>query len=305
MALISVIIPVYKVEEYLENCIQSVIKQTVSDLEIILVDDGSPDQCPEICDLWADKDSRIKVIHKENGGLSDARNAGLDIAQGEYLSFVDSDDWIAPDMYEIMLEALKREQADICACGIMGCYPSRNVPMPVCPAAGDSKRFFSMLYSDALYPVAAYNKLYKRECWSKLRFPKGRICEDAFTTYKLIDQAKRIVQIENALYFYRIRPNSIMTEKFRAQRMDEEEAWRMNYEFIAEHYPELKRKAYDFYLQRVNNLIHMIAPSERMKFKKEYGYLHGILQKNLLYIMAGSRLKMKYRIRFLLDYFKL
>ena len=94
MALISVIIPVYKVEEYLENCIQSVIKQTVSDLEIILVDDGSPDQCPEICDLWADKDSRIKVIHKENGGLSDARNAGLDIAQGEYLSFVDSDDWI-------------------------------------------------------------------------------------------------------------------------------------------------------------------------------------------------------------------
>ena len=103
MALISVIIPVYKVEEYLENCIQSVIKQTVSDLEIILVDDGSPDQCPEICDLWADKDSRIKVIHKENGGLSDARNAGLDIAQGEYLSFVDSDDWIAPDMYELSL----------------------------------------------------------------------------------------------------------------------------------------------------------------------------------------------------------
>lgn len=305
MALISVIIPVYKVEEYLENCIQSVIKQTISDLEVILVDDGSPDHCPEICDLWADKDSRIKVIHKENGGLSDARNAGLNLAQGEYISFIDSDDWIAPDMYEIMLEALKREHADICACGIMGCYPSRNVPMPVCPAVGDAKSIFSMLYSDALYPVAAWNKLYKRKCWSELRFPKGKICEDAFTTYKLIDQAKRIVQIEDTLYFYRIRPNSIMTAKFRAQRMDEEEAWRMNYKFIAEHYPELKRRAYDFYLQRVNNLIHAIAPSEKTQFEKEYGYLHRILQKNLLYIMVGSRLKMKYRIRFLLDYLKL
>lgn len=305
MALISVIIPVYKVEEYLENCIQSVIKQTISDMEIILVDDGSPDQCPKICDLWANKDSRIKVIHKENGGLSDARNAGLNIAQGEYISFVDSDDWIAPDMYEIMLKALKREHADICACGIMGCYPSRNVPMPVCSAVGDAKSIFSILYSDALYPVAAWNKLYKRKCWSELRFPKGKICEDAFTTYKLIDQAKRIVQIEDTLYFYRIRPNSIMTAKFCAQRMDEEEAWRMNYKFIAEHYPELKKRAYDFYLQRVNNLIHAIEPSERTQFEKEYGYLHRILQKNLLYIMVRSRLKMKYRIRFLLDYLKL
>ena len=113
MALISVIIPVYKVEDYLEICIKSVIKQTVTDLEIILVDDGSPDQCPKICDLWAHKDSRIKVIHKENGGLSDARNAGLNVAQGKYISFVDSDDWIAPNMYEIMLKALEKEQADV------------------------------------------------------------------------------------------------------------------------------------------------------------------------------------------------
>lgn len=305
MALISVIIPVYKVEDYLEICIKSVIKQTVTDLEIILVDDGSPDQCSKICDLWAHKDSRIKVIHKENGGLSDARNAGLNVAQGKYISFVDSDDWIAPNMYEIMLKALEKEQADICACGIMGCYPSKNVPMPVCPIVGDSKSIFSMLYSEALYPVAACNKLYKRKCWSELRFPKGKICEDAFTTYRLIDQAKRIVQIENVLYFYRIRPNSIMTAKFRTQRMDEEEAWRINYEFIAEHYPELRQRAYDFYLQRVNNLIHAIAPSERTKFKKEYEYLHGILKKNLLYIMMRSRLKIKYRLRLLLDYFKL
>ena len=236
MALISVIIPVYKVEEYLENCIQSVIKQTVSDLEIILVDDGSPDQCPEICDLWADKDSRIKVIHKENGGLSDARNAGLDIAQGEYLSFVDSDDWIAPDMYEIMLEALKREQADICACGIMGCYPSRNVPMPVCPAAGDSKRFFSMLYSDALYPVAACNKLYKRECWSKLRFPKGRICEDS-ENWMILDDNRQLAVVHPAdrpFYLTRLSPDEIERLSLTESTSDPyEELWKGFFTAIA------------------------------------------------------------------------
>ena len=126
MALISVIIPVYKVEEYLENCIQSVIKQTVSDLEIILVDDGSPDQCPEICDLWADKDSRIKVIHKENGGLSDARNAGMKVATGEYVSFIDSDDYISLDFYETLLETIVDNDSDIVECGVVKFYEDNN-----------------------------------------------------------------------------------------------------------------------------------------------------------------------------------
>ncbi len=148
MVLISVIIPVFKVEKYLEKCIKSIVNQTIENLEIILVDDGSPDQCPKICDYWASKDSRIKVVHKKNGGLSDARNAGLDIAKGEYISFIDSDDWVALDMYEIMLKAMKEENADICACGIMGCYQNKNVPMPIRPIVGDSKSIFSMLYSD-------------------------------------------------------------------------------------------------------------------------------------------------------------
>ena len=113
--LISVIIPIYNVEAYLDECIASVIAQTYSNLEIILVDDGSPDNCPQMCDEWAAKDSRIRVIHKENGGLSDARNAGIDIATGEYIAFVDSDDWIVPEMYEKMLAALKTENAATCA----------------------------------------------------------------------------------------------------------------------------------------------------------------------------------------------
>ena len=115
---ISVIIPVYKVEEYISRCIKSVVDQTYSNLEIILVDDGSPDNCPAICDKWAEKDSRIKVIHKKNGGLSDARNAGMQIASGEFIGFVDSDDWISKEMYQLLYENMKENESDISACGV-------------------------------------------------------------------------------------------------------------------------------------------------------------------------------------------
>ena len=117
-ACISVIVPVYKVEPYLDRCVQSVVNQTYPNLEIILVDDGSPDQCPVMCDTWAKKDPRIRVIHKKNGGLSDARNAGMAAASGEYISFVDSDDWIAPEMLERLVKALERDDSDIAACAV-------------------------------------------------------------------------------------------------------------------------------------------------------------------------------------------
>ena len=114
--LISVIVPIYKVEAYLERCIRSIVNQTYKNLEIILVDDGSPDSCPDICDVWKEKDDRIKVIHKKNGGLSDARNAGMQIMTGTYISYIDSDDWVANDMYEKMMYAIKKNDADICEC---------------------------------------------------------------------------------------------------------------------------------------------------------------------------------------------
>ena len=118
MAMISVIVPVYKVEPYLDRCVKSVVDQTFSDLEIILVDDGSPDNCPAMCDAWAARDSRVRVIHKPNGGLSDARNTGMAAATGEYISFVDSDDWIAAEMLERLIQALERDQSDIAACAV-------------------------------------------------------------------------------------------------------------------------------------------------------------------------------------------
>ena len=301
-ATISVIVPVYKVEEYIDRCIRSIVEQAYRQLEVILVDDGSPDKCPEICDQWAKKDPRIKVIHKKNGGLSDARNAGLEIATGEYVAFVDSDDWILPDMYEKMLNAIKDEQADICACGIRSCYEDHEATWGCNEySVKDSTQILDMLYSDTKYPVAAWNKLYKRECWKDLRFPVGKICEYAFTTYQLVHNAKRIILVPDAFYCYTVRPFSIMTSAFSLKRMNEEEAWRKNYQFIKINYPNLYKKAFRFYLQKVNILIHAISKDQRSEYSEQYNYLKNILKKNLSFILFDSGLNLKYRIKYLLD----
>ena len=303
--LISVIIPVYNVEEYLDECVASVVAQTHRNLEIILVDDGSPDNCPAMCDAWAEQDSRVQVIHKENGGLSDARNAGIAIAKGDYLAFVDSDDWISPDMYASMLAALKREHADICACNILSCFPDRQEAWGCQEyTVGDPEKFLSMLYNDAIFPVSALNKLYCRSCWNNIRFPVGKICEDAFTAYQLVHCATKIVQIPQALYCYRIRPKSIMTSAFSLKRMDEEEAWRCNYQFIEKHYPELRKAAFDFYLLKVNMLMHTIPADERQKYALQYDFLRKIVTKNLPYIIFSSNIRPKQRLKILLEYFK-
>lgn len=303
--LISVIIPIYKVEEYLDECITSVIAQTYTNLEIILVDDGSPDNCPQMCDNWAKKDARIKVIHKRNGGLSDARNAGLDIATGEYIAFVDSDDFIKPDMLEKLYTAIQKEKADIAACGILNCEGDRRTAWGCRDFAGSSEQILALLYDDAAYPVAAWNKLYRRSCWETLRFPVGKTCEDAFTTYQLIHSARRIVMIPEALYCYRIRPGSIMTSAFSLKKMDEEEAWRCNYQFIDRHYPRLKKKAFDFYLQRVNVLIHTMSKEVLGAYTGQYRYLKKILKSNLWYVMFSSKLRWKQRIKLSLGIIKL
>ena len=305
-SLISVIVPVYKVEAFLNECVLSIVNQSYSNLEIILVDDGSPDSCPQMCDDWAMRDARIKVIHKKNGGLSDARNAGLDICTGDYVAFVDSDDWIKPEMYRYMYDAIKREKADICACNIISCYPNREVSWGgKAYTVGDSETMLDRLYSDSAFPVCAWNKLYRRELWQEFRFPVGKICEDAFTTYLLVDKANKIVHISDALYCYRIRSESIMTSAFSLKSMDEEEAWRKNYEFIKEYYPRLYRKAFTFYLQSVNVLIHRITGEQKDQYREEYNYLRTQMKSYLFFMLFQSTTCFKYRVRFLLDYLHL
>lgn len=214
--LVSVIVPIYKVEAYLEKCIQSIQNQTYRNLEIILVDDGSPDQCGKICDRYKERDERIRVIHKENGGLSDARNFGIDAATGEYILFVDSDDYIHPRMVEILLKKLEDSGADIAVCDFRQVDEKEIVvdDAEVCEASVSEsfsgQEIMNNLQYRNLLTVVAWNKLYKSDLFVQLRYPKGKIHEDEFLIHRLLHLCQKTVYISNKLYYYVRREGSIM-----------------------------------------------------------------------------------------------
>ena len=216
--LISVILPIYNVELYLKECIESVIRQSYKNLEIILVDDGSTDQSPYICDEYAKMDSRIKVIHKENGGLSDARNVGIQASSGSYIALVDSDDLIAQSFIEELYECCIKSNAMIAVCAYS---KFSNEDEIIISNNQDDAQIISgrelikqiYLGEAGAYGFVAWNKLYCRKLFDSVQYPLGRIYEDTFTTYKLFLNSNRIVLLNKALYFYRIRPESIMSAR--------------------------------------------------------------------------------------------
>ncbi len=208
---ISVVIPIYKVEQYLNECVESVVNQTYKNLEIILVDDGSPDNCPKICDEWAKKDGRIKVIHKKNGGVSDARNAGIKVATGKYISFVDSDDYIENNLYEIAINKLKDNNAQLFIFGRTYLYGqkkeikySKEIELIM-----DTEEALDKMNMFQYYDVAVWDKIYERNLFDGIEFPKGKLCEDWYTIYKVIDRVTKVVYNSKPFYVYRQRENSI------------------------------------------------------------------------------------------------
>lgn len=222
--LVSVIVPVYKVEKYLEKCVGSIINQTYKNLEIILVDDGSPDSCPKMCDLYAKEDKRVKVIHKQNGGLSDARNAGLDIMTGNFVCFVDSDDWVKKNYVEEMLNIQQKTNADVVACGInLVNEESGSVSEFKCSKKIVTYEYDKILNNyfkkDEIISGVAWNKLYKKEIFKNLRYPKGRIYEDNAIILQILYRCKKIVIIPNMLYNYLKRENSIMLTNMNEQKL--------------------------------------------------------------------------------------
>lgn len=213
---ISVIVPVYKVEPYLDHCVQSICAQTFSDFELILVDDGSPDRCPAICDAWAEKDARIRVIHQKNAGLSGARNSGIEAAQGLYLSFVDSDDYIEPDMLQNLVAALEKSDAQMAVCnlvyedenGILFRYPDfSSLQDQVIDPDTYWKGYFS---AQGVYYTVAWNKLYRKELFNTVRYPLGKRNEDEFILGDLLAQCTRIACLGKVGYHYIQRGGSIM-----------------------------------------------------------------------------------------------
>lgn len=196
---LSVIIPVFRVETTLNRCVESVLRQNVEDMEVILVDDGSPDSCPEMCDKLAANDSRIRVIHKQNGGLSDARNAGIDISNGDYITFVDSDDWIADNTYPALLEIIP--DVDILEYAIADKIPFKE------HIYDDVNEYW--LKEQAYTHTYACNKIYRRYLFERIRYPKGRIFEDVYTLPLLLQKTKRIATTNHGFYHYCTNPSGI------------------------------------------------------------------------------------------------
>ena len=242
MEQISVIVPVYKVAKYLDKCVQSIVNQTYTNLEIILVDDGSPDECGTMCDAWANKDSRIRVVHKQNGGLSDARNAGLAVATGSLISFIDSDDWIAPDFLQLLYQGIESTQAQIAECAVDlvdedGSTVSSRGPQK--PEAVDKMEALRRLVLEEGVYQTVWNKLYRREVIEGILFEKGKYNEDDFWTYRVFDRIDKLALVEKPMYFYLQRGGSIMGVGYNPRRLEGLEARFQRMEYLSK-YEKLK-----------------------------------------------------------------
>ena len=240
--LISVIVPIYNVEKYLRKCIDSISNQTYRNLEIILVDDGSPDNCGKICDEYAKEDKRIRVIHKKNGGLSDARNAGIDIATGKYITFIDSDDYIENDYVNYLYDLIKKYNCDISICAYKLKVEDKinDFGKKYCEEKMTTEKCLERMLCERGFTVSAWAKMYKSDLFNDVRFPIGKICEDNGTTYKLIKKCKNIIYGNIGKYIYIVRDDSIMNSKFSLKKMDLIELTDIMAEELDKDFPILK-----------------------------------------------------------------
>lgn len=273
--LVSVIVPIYNVEKYIDKCIKSICAQSYKNLEIILVDDGSPDKCGGICDAYANQDSRIVVIHKENGGLSDARNAGLNICCGKYVTFIDSDDYVEFDYIETLYTALIESRADISigdyfyetenGLTINDYFDSGKVRVL------NQKEAIGELCKLRLFSNSAWAKLYPTDFFSDIRYPIGRIYEDIPVTYRLILKAGRVTFCEKPIYHYIFRPQAISKGGFKPQRLDALKfVKKMKYD-VTKIYPEYKKllsnREFEEYIYAYKSL--MKDPTQRNIYSQE------------------------------------
>lgn len=257
MPKVSVIVPVYKVEAYLDECVASILAQTHRDLEVILVDDGSPDACPAMCDVWATNDSRVRVVHKQNAGLSAARNTGLSVATGEWVLFVDSDDVVAPNL--VALALARAEEVDAPACVFKHCLFSDSIaearpyeqaclfPTETSCSAAEA---LEMLFSQRIHNCSPFH-LVRHALYEKtgFRFPEGRSMEDLATTYLVLGSAERVALLNEALYFYRQRAGSIVSAWRHSVSRDTHLALNDLLDYVRLQYPDLLTEAQNYALK--------------------------------------------------------
>lgn len=280
MPLISVIVPVYNGEAFIEKCFNSILNQTYENLEIIIINDGSKDKSPEICDEFAELDERIIVVHQSNVGLSSVRNKGLDMASGDLIGFVDSDDSIHPKMYEILLKHLNDNGADIAMCGITKVYNAnisehikgsdKKITNQQIHSFRQEEAFQNLFNEKNLAMVVPWNKLYKREIFKHVRYPDGKVHDDEFVIHHIIQATNKIVFTDAILYYYYHNEASFTNEKYNLKRLDAIEALRDRVLLF-----ELQK--YNYLLQQVTNTyLHLIIIhyySVKRHFPSEKGVL--------------------------------
>ena len=241
-SLISIVIPVYNVKKYLSKCIDSVISQTYSNIEIILVDDGSNDGCSEMCDKYKKNDNRVIVIHKENGGLSDARNVGIKIARGEYITFIDSDDFIEKNYIEYLYSLINENNSDLAICEYKYITEKNQILNKFddngCVNVFSRKEALIELCNEKMFSNSAWGKLYLTKCFCDIEYPKGKLFEDIPTTYKLFAKCNSIVFGKKALYNYLYRNDAISKQKFSLNRLDSITFVEEMTNYINEQYPD-------------------------------------------------------------------
>lgn len=296
---ISIIIPIYNVEKYLPACVESILQQTYKNLEVILVDDGSPDRCPVICDELAQKDDRIQVIHQKNKGLSGARNTGIDNAQGDYLIFVDSDDTVEQTLVEELYTYAEKWNCAIVACGRNYIFEDGQI---VCKIAHDESKVYGFeeamqeMNSFRLFDMSAWAKIYRKELFEDIQFPEGKLSEDYYIMYKLFDKAQTIGYVAKPLYNYLQRQSSISRNK--KINHDFADAAKKQMEFLDDKYPQMSvlghtayasanLTVYDFYLKNG-----VKCPKDKLlEFKKA-------VRDNLVYIRKNKNISKAKRIQF-------
>lgn len=289
--LVSVVIPVYNVQNYLRRCLDSVIEQTYYKLQIILVNDGSIDDSGKICDEYKKKDKRIEVIHKENGGLSDARNEGIKKAQGKYITFIDSDDEIAIDYIEFLYLLIVDNKADMSICSHVDVFEGKKKRHDwgkgTILVENPQNTLEKMLYKDG-FDVSAWAKMYPLSAFSDVEFPKGKIFEDAATTYKLIAKCSKIALGLVGKYYYYIRSNSIVNSSFSEKKLDLNKMTEEMCFYIENKYPELKNATERRRLYAAFSSLNQLYKCEAVDSKIEE-YLFEIIKKNRKSVLLNSK----------------
>ncbi|MBQ8038354.1 MAG: glycosyltransferase family 2 protein [Lachnospiraceae bacterium] len=300
---VSVIVPIYKVEEYLEECVRSILNQTYQNFELILVDDASPDNCGKLCDAYAAENPKVKVIHKENGGLSSARNAGVEIARGEYIAFIDSDDYVRECYLEELVKLAQQHSADLVCCHFLKAekFCKWNDSEDLTIYRGEE--VIDHRFVNDVVMTVAWNKLYHRKFFEEygLRYPYGKIHEDNFLTPQILYRTNCMVITGKSLYFYRVRDNSIVTSAFSEKRLDKLEAVEYNLKFYREiNKPNLYAKELEGYLRGLMSFYVLMHDTDYEKYRNRMSELRGKLKKTFLEHMVSRRIKLKLKVKVIL-----